>query len=134
MEKRSRAGSIDEYIQGFPPETRQILEEVRALIREVAPDAAEKISYAIPTFYLDGNLVHFAGYVSHIGFYPTSSGIEAFKKELEPYRTSKGAVQFPLDRPIPRDLIRRIVAFRVEENAKKGSRRKGAAQDGERRR
>jgi len=133
MEKSSRAGSIDEYIRGFPPETRQVLEEVRALIREVAPDAAEKISYAVPTFYLNGDLVHFAGYKSHIGFYPTSSGIEAFKEELEPYRTSKGAVQFPLDQPIPGDLIRRIVAFRVEENAGKGFRRKGTASKGDRR-
>lgn len=133
MEKGSKSGSIDEYMEGFPPETRRVLKEVRALIREVAPEAKEKIRYSIPTFHLNGNLVHFAGYANHVGFYPTPSGIEAFREELEPYRTSKGAVQFPLGQPIPRDLIRRIVAFRVQEDARRGSRRKGAARKGGRR-
>ena len=94
-----------------------MLEELRALIKASAPDATETISYAIPTFDLNGrHLVHFAGYAKHIGFYPTGSGIEAFKDELQPYKSAKGSVQFPLGRPLPTDLIRRIVEFRVQEN------------------
>lgn len=116
MQKRSTATSIDGYIAGFPPETRSVLEELRALIRASAPDATEKMSYAIPTFDLNGNLVHFAGYTGHIGFYPASSGIEAFREELGPYKSAKGSVQFPLGQPLPADLIRRIVEFRVGEN------------------
>jgi uncharacterized protein YdhG (YjbR/CyaY superfamily) len=117
MANRSTAGSIDEYIAGFPLETQKVLEEVRALIKAAAPDATETISYAMPTFDLNGHhLVHFAGYAKHIGFYPVPSGVEAFKEELKPYKSGKGSVQFPLDRPLPADLIRRIVRFRVEEN------------------
>jgi uncharacterized protein YdhG (YjbR/CyaY superfamily) len=96
-----------------------VLEELRALIKATAPGATEKISYAIPTFHLNGNLVHFAGYEKHIGFYPGASGIQAFKEDLKPYKSAKGSVQFPLDQPLPTDLIRRIVEFRVEENAGK---------------
>ena len=97
MATRSTANSIDEYIAGFPPETQEVLEELRALIRASAPDATETISYAIPTFDLNGHhLVHFAGYAKHVGFYPMPSGIEAFKEELEPYKSGKGSVQFPL--------------------------------------
>ena len=93
-----------------------MLEELRAAIRAVAPEATEKISYGIPTFDLNGqHLVHFAGYAKHVGFYPTGSGIEAFKEELGAYVTSKGTVQFPLDRPLPADLVQRIVEFRVRE-------------------
>jgi uncharacterized protein YdhG (YjbR/CyaY superfamily) len=115
---RSGAGSIDEYIAGFPSDTQQRLRELRALIRATAPGATETISYAMPTFDLNGHhLVHFAGYAKHIGFYPVPSGIEAFKEELKPYKGGKGSVQFPLDQPMPTDLIRRIVAFRVEENS-----------------
>lgn len=115
MPSRSTANSIDEYIAEFPSETQKVLQEVRALIKASAPDAIEKISYAIPTFDLNGrHLVHFAGYEKHIGFYPGSSGIAAFKEELRPYKSAKGSVQFPLGQPVPRDLIRRIVAFRVE--------------------
>jgi uncharacterized protein YdhG (YjbR/CyaY superfamily) len=115
MASRSAATSIDEYIAEFPPETRAMLEEMRALIRASAPGATESISYAIPTFDLNGrHLVHFAGYAKHVGFYPIPSGIEAFKEELKPYRTSKGTIQFPLGRPLPADLIRRIVEFRVK--------------------
>ena len=121
MANRSTAETIDEYIAEFPPETQKVLEEMRALIRAAAPDAKEKISYAIPTFTLNGYLVHFAGYARHIGFYPTSSGIEAFKKELKPYKTGRGSVQFPLGRPLPAELIRRIVAFRVAENIGKAA-------------
>lgn len=119
MTKRSTAGSIDEYIAGFPPATQEVLQELRALIRVAAPDATETISYAIPTFDLGGrHLVHFAGYEKHIGFYPVPSGIEAFKEELKPYRSGKGSAQFPLGQSLPTDLIRRIVEFRVEENTR----------------
>src|SRR5450759_4420542 len=120
MAMRSSAGSIDEYIGQFPPETQKLLQEVRALVREGAPGATESISYAIPTFDLNGrHLVHFAGFKHHIGLYPTPLGVDAFKEELEPYRSGKGSAQFPIDKPLPVDLIRRIVAFRVEENARK---------------
>jgi uncharacterized protein YdhG (YjbR/CyaY superfamily) len=122
MANRSTANSIDEYIAGFPPETQKALEELRALIKASAPDATEKISYAMPTFDLNGHhLVHFAGYEKHVGFYPTGSGVEAFKEELKPYKSGKGSVQFPLGQPLPTDLIRRIVEFRVEENTGKAS-------------
>ena len=122
MANRSTATSIDEYIAGFPPETQAVLEEMRALITTAAPDATETISYAIPTFDLNGHhLVHFAGYAKHIGFYPVPSGLEAFEEELKPYNRGKGSVQFPLGRPLPKDLIRRIVDFRVQENLGKAS-------------
>ena len=116
MTNKPTAAPIDEYISNFPPETQLVLEEIRALIRASAPDATEKISYAIPTFYLNGNLVHFAGFSKHIGFYPGDSGIAAFADELKPYKGGKGSVQFPLGQPLPADLIRRIVEFRVAEN------------------
>jgi len=122
MANRSTAGSIDEYIVGFPTETQVVLEELRALIRAAAPGATETISYAIPTFDLNGrHLVHFAGYARHVGFYPVPSGLEAFKEDLKPYKIGKGSVQFPLGQPLPTDLIRRIVEFRVEENRGKAS-------------
>lgn len=107
--------AIDKYISGFPEEVREILEQVRNTIRNEVPEATETISYGIPTFQLNGNLVHFAGFKKHIGFYPAPSGIEAFKKELSTYKGAKGSVQFPLNKPIPYELIRRIVKFRVEE-------------------
>ena len=117
MTNRSTARTVDEYIAEFPPETRAVLEEIRALIRAEAPQATETISYAIPTFDLGGkHLVHFAGYERHIGFYPGASGIAAFKDELAGYKSAKGSVQFPLGQPLPGDLIRRIVAFRVAES------------------
>lgn len=117
MSNRSKATSIDEYIAEFPATTQKVLEELRALIRTAAPDATETISYAIPTFDLNRkHLVHFAAYEKHIGFYPGSSGIAAFKEELKPYKSAKGSVQFPLGQPLPTELIRRIVAFRVDEN------------------
>ena len=130
MANRSTARSIDEYIAAFPPETQKVLEELRALIRAAAPGATETISYAIPTFDLNGHLVHFAGYERHIGFYPTGSGVEAFKEELKPYKSGKGSVQFPLGRPLPTGLIRRIVEFRVEENAGRASARRRVTQTG----
>lgn len=122
MVNRSTAGSIDGYIAEFPTETRKVLEEIRALIKASAPGATETISYAIPTFDLNGkHLVHFAGYEKHIGFYPTGSGVEAFKEEIKPYRSGKGSVQFPLGQPLPTDLIRRVVEFRVAENSGRAS-------------
>lgn len=105
--------SIDEYILKFPPETQEILNMLRKVIKESAPDAKEKISYQMPTFVLHGNLVHFAAYKNHIGFYPTPSGIEAFKHELSEYKGAKGSVQFPIEKPLPYQLISKIVKFRV---------------------
>lgn len=112
------ASTIAEYIARFPESTRAVLETMRAIIRSSAPDATETISYAIPTFDLDGHLVHFAGYAKHIGFYPGSSGIAAFKTELSRYKSAKGSVQFPLAEPLPAEVIRRIVEFRVAENTR----------------
>ena len=108
--------SIDEYIATFPKETQRILEELRATIKAAAPEAEEKISYQMPTFALKGNLVHFAAFKKHIGFYPVPTGIEEFKNELSVYEGGKGSVKFPLDKPIPFRLISRIVKFRVKEN------------------
>jgi len=123
MAKRMRTeGTVDRYLGQFPPEVRKRLGELRSVIRACAPGAREKISYGIPTFDLEGNLVHFAGYAGHIGFYPGAAGITNFREELAGYRTSKGTVQFPLDRKLPVALIRRIVKFRVRQNlAKAGS-------------
>jgi len=107
--------TIDDYIAAFPPAVQAILEQVRSTIRKAAPNAVEAIKYHIPTFELHGNLVHFAAFTSHIGFYPTPSGIAKFQKALSAYPSAKGSVQFPLDRPIPFVLIERIVEFRVKE-------------------
>jgi uncharacterized protein YdhG (YjbR/CyaY superfamily) len=117
--KQGQTATIDEYIAQFPEEIQQKLQEIRAVIHAAAPEATEKISYQMPTFYLRGNLVHFAAFKQHIGFYPVPSGIAAFEEELAPYKRSKGAVQFPLDQPIPFELIGRIVQFRVAENLSK---------------
>jgi uncharacterized protein YdhG (YjbR/CyaY superfamily) len=120
MANRSTATTVDEYIAEFPPETQAALGQIRALIRATAPDAIETISYAIPTFDLNGrHLVHFAGYAKHVGLYPTPNGMEAFQAELAPYKQGKGSVQFPLDQPMPVDLVRRIVEYRVGENLRK---------------
>ena len=108
--------TIDEYIAGFPPDIQAILEKIRTTIRKAAPQAEEAIGYRMPTFKLYGNLVHFAAYAHHVGFYPTSSGIERFSRELSRFKTSRGTIQFPLDDPIPYELIARITRFRVEEN------------------
>lgn len=108
---------MDEYIAEFPPEVQEVLEQMRALIKAAAPDATETISYAIPTFDLNGkHLVHFAGFKKHIGFYPVSSAMVEFADELKPYKSGQGSVQFPLGQPLPKDLIGRIVEFRVREN------------------
>lgn len=109
-------GSIDEYISSCPVEIQKTLQELREVIKAAAPDAVERIAYQMPTFALKGNLVHFAAFKNHIGLYPTPGGIEVFKEELAVYKSSKGAVQFPIDKPLPMDLIRRIVEYRVAEN------------------
>lgn len=116
---------IDSYIASFPKDIQEILEKLRKTIREVAPDATETISYQMPTFRLNGNLVHFAAYANHIGFYPAPSGITKFRKELSVYKNAKGSVQFPIKEPLPFDLITKIVQFRVTENlVKENSKRK----------
>lgn len=124
MDSNRRINSIDEYIADFPAEVQKLLEEVRVVIKAAAPEAVEKISYQMPTFYLKGNLVHFGAHKNHIGFYPTPSGINKFEKELSAYELSKGAVRFPMDQPIPFDLIREIVLFRVQENLEKATPKK----------
>jgi uncharacterized protein YdhG (YjbR/CyaY superfamily) len=111
--------TIDEYIKTFPPDIQIILEKMRQTIRKSAPEATEAISYQMPAFKLNGNLVFFAAFKNHIGFFPTPSGIEAFREELSPYTLSKGTIQFPLDKPVPFDLVKKIVIFRVKENSKK---------------
>ena len=116
---RDQFKTIDDYIKTFPPDVQSILEKMRQTIRKSAPEAVEAISYQMPTFKLNGNLVHFAAFKHHIGLYPAPSGIEAFEKELSPFVGGKGSVRFPLDKPIPFDLVDKIVAFRVKENLKK---------------
>jgi uncharacterized protein YdhG (YjbR/CyaY superfamily) len=113
---RKMPKDIDEYLARHSEEDQRLLRQMRATIHKAAPEATERISYGIPTFYLNGNLVHFAAFPSHIGFYPTSSGIAAFKKEFGPYKSSKGAVQFPKDKALPLALVTRIVKFRRKEN------------------
>lgn len=122
--ERSRSRTIDDYIKAQPPKTQKMLKELRAAIKAAAPKAGETINYAIPTFTLNGNLVHFAAFDKHIGFYPTPSGIAAFKKELAAYEGAKGSVKFPLDKPLPLRLVTRIVKFRVAEQMKKSPKKK----------
>ena len=129
MINKTSPNLIDKYIANSPKEIQAILEKVRVTIRKAAPKKAKEIiNYGIPTFTLEGNLVHFAGFKSHIGFYPTPSGIEKFKAELSKYEGAKGSVKFPLDKPIPYTLISKIVKFRVKENleraAAKGKKKK----------
>jgi len=116
--------TVDEYLSAFPASTKKFLQQVQKTIKQAAPDAEELISYNMPAFKLNGMLVFYAGYDNHIGFYPTPSGIEAFKKELSGYKQAKGSVQFPLDEPMPLDLITRIVKYRVKENAAKATAKK----------
>jgi len=111
--------TIDEYIASFPKDVQRILQELRSIIKESAPMAKETINYGIPTFILNGNLVHFAAFKNHIGFYPTPSAITAFRKELSQFKQAKGSVQFSMDQPIPFEVIKRIVAYRVKENVTK---------------
>jgi len=109
---------VDDYINSFPSDVRKILIEIRSTVKKAAPKATEKISYGMPTFILNGNLVYFAAFKNHIGFYPLPSPIKEFKKELSEYKTSKGAIQFPIDKPMPLSLITKIVKFRVKEDMK----------------
>lgn len=124
MEEKVSPATIDEYIALFKPEIQEMLQELRQVIHETAPEAVEKISYQMPTFFLHGNLVHFAAFNKHIGFYPTPSAIEAFSEQLAEYKRAKGSVQFPLDKPLPFDLIREMVKARVLENVQKEESRK----------
>jgi uncharacterized protein YdhG (YjbR/CyaY superfamily) len=117
--KPGQPATVDEYIAQFPADVQAVLNQVRAVIRDAAPGAVERISYQMPGYYLKGMLVWFAAHKRHIGFYPTASGIAAFQEELAAYKGAKGSVQFPLDQPMPVDLIRRIVQFKVAENLKK---------------
>ena len=116
--------TIDDYIAASPENTRAMLEKIRQIIRENAPNAEETISYGMPSFKLNGNLVYFAAFKNHIGFYPVPSGIEAFRDELAPFIAGKGTLQFPLDKPIPYDIIKKVVVFRVKENLAKAKKRK----------
>lgn len=120
----TKPNTIEEYIAAFPEAVQTVLEQVRAAIKAAAPDAKEAIKYGIPTFTLNGNLVHFAAFKNHIGFYPAPTGMEAFKAELSVYQTGKGSVQFPLDKPVPLDLIARIVKFRVKQQTEQVGRKK----------
>ncbi|NLG97627.1 MAG: hypothetical protein GX491_09730 [Chloroflexi bacterium] len=124
MEAKPAFKTIDEYIAAFPENIQEILNKIRAIIHDAAPEATEAISYQIPTFKLNGNLVHFGAFKDHIGFYPTPSGMAKFEKELSPYAGAKGSVRFPLSEPIPYDLIRRIVEFRVSEVREKARAKK----------
>jgi uncharacterized protein YdhG (YjbR/CyaY superfamily) len=119
-----KPNNVDEYIASFPKETRELLEQVRATIKKAAPMAEEVISYQMPAYKQNGILVYFAGYSRHIGFYPTASGIEAFKKELSVYKNAKGSVQFPINRPLPLELIANLVKFKVAQNIEKQSLKK----------
>lgn len=110
---------IDLYMADFPKETQKRLQQIRETIRKAAPEAEEKIGYGIPTFVWHGNLVHFAGYKHHIGFYPGAAGIATFSKEISAYKQSKGAVQFPLDKPMPLALVTKITKFRIKQNLEK---------------
>ena len=121
---KTKPTNIDEYIAGLPKDIQKILEELRSAIRKAAPGAEETINYGIPTFTLNGNLVHFAAFKNHIGFYPTPGGIEAFKKELSVYEGAKGSVQFPIEKPLPLALVTKIVKFRVKENAERAKAKK----------
>ena len=123
---KPRTETIDDYIYSFPEDIQVILSKIRQIIHKSAPDAVEAMSYQMPTLRLNGNLVHFAAFKNHIGFYPTPSGTAAFQKELSPYKSGKGSIQFPLGKPIPYDLIEKIVLFRVKENRQKKKNRRSA--------
>lgn len=125
-EPKRQLKTMDEYINTFPESVQRILNELRQTIKEAAPEAEETINYQIPTFTLHGNLVHFAAFEKHIGFYPTPGGMEAFQKELSSYKQAKGSVQFPIDQPLPLPLIRKIVEFRVKQNLERKQKNKGS--------
>lgn len=117
--QHTNPANIDQYIAAFPENIRGLLEQMRATIKKAAPEAEEAMKYGIPTFILNGNLVHFGGFKHHIGFYPAPSGIEAFQQELSVYKGAKGSIQFPIDQPLPLELITRIVQYRVQKNLEK---------------
>jgi uncharacterized protein YdhG (YjbR/CyaY superfamily) len=119
--KETKITNIDEYIACFPEHVQQLLSQIRSIVREVAPEAEEVISYQMPAFKYHGILVYFAAFKNHIGFFPTASGVEVFREELSAYKLSKGTIQLPLDKPLPLDLITRIVKFRKQENAGKAA-------------
>lgn len=122
----TKPATIDEYIASFPKDVQAVLQQVRKTIKKAAPEAEESIAYGLPAFTLNGPLVYFGAFKGHIGFYATPTGHEAFQKELSPYKQGKGSVQFPLDQPMPLDLITRIVKFRVAENLAKGGKKKSS--------
>ena len=124
--KQRQPKTIDEYIADFPPDVQPLLEKVRTAIRKAAPDAEEAIKYQMPTFVLNGNLIHFAGYKNHVGLYPGSKPIAEFKEELTRYETSKGTVRLPLDKPVPVGLIGKITKFCMKRNAERAVSRKAA--------
>lgn len=119
LESGSKPETIDDYISQFPSGIQEILQKLRLVIKEAAPDAEERMSWQMPTFYLNGNLVHFAAHKNHVGFYPAPSGIEAFKDQLSGYKGAKGSVQFPYANPVPYELVKEIVKFRVMENSER---------------
>ena len=114
--KKIIATDVDSYISGYPPKVQKMLKQLRAAIKKAAPEAEESISYMMPAYKLNGPLVYFGAYEKHIGFYPTGTGVAAFQKEIASYKTSKGAIQFPLDQPLPLALVEKIVKFKVKEN------------------
>jgi uncharacterized protein YdhG (YjbR/CyaY superfamily) len=118
------AKDVDHYIAAFPEHTRALLEELRATIQETAPEAVEVISYKMPAYQFHGMLVYFAGYAKHIGFYPGAAVVEYFKDEVTKYKWAKGSVQFPLDKPLPLDFIKRVVQFRIQQNLEKAANKK----------
>lgn len=124
ISKKDKIQTIDEYICTFPDNIQKILEKIRQAIKDAAPDAEETISYQIPTFKFHGNLVHFGAFKNHIGFYPTPDGLEKFKKEFSVFKSSKGAVQFPIDKPIPLQLVGKVVRYRVKENLERAKTKK----------
>ena len=131
MKERGRnITTIDQYLKICPKEAKERLESIRAFIRKLAPEAQEKISYQIPTYYLNGNMVHFAAFKNHIGLYPTSSGVRVFEEELKKYKHSRGSIQFPMDEALPLGLVKRIVKYRVEESRRKGMKGKKRSKDG----
>lgn len=127
---KTAVNTIDEYIATFPPEIQRLLKQMRATISKAAPGAEEAIKYAIPTFILNGNLVHFAAFKNHIGFYPAPSGIEAFKKEVAEYEAGKGSLQFPFGKPLPLTLVAKIVKYRVAQNLEKTRNKKKTTSKG----
>ena len=120
---RTKPSSVDDYIAGFREPVQILLEQVRATIQQAAPDAQETIKYAMPTYVLHGNLVHFAAFKNHIGFYATPTGNGVFQQEISRYKGAKGSLQFPINQPMPLDLIKRLVEFRVKENLEKESKK-----------